>query len=150
MAAVVQQVVQSVSAQARGKQIELAREVPPVFYQVEIDFDLLCQALLNLLTNAIQYTPSGGTVWIRVRVEEARRRVLLEVADSGVGIAANELPRIFEKFYRVRETKDMGPGSGLGLPLARYLIEQVHGGQLSVTSQVGQGTTFTVELPLVA
>lgn len=150
MAALVRQVIQTVTPQARAKHIELAQEVPPVFYQVEVDFDLLCQAMLNLLTNAIKYTPDGGSVWIRVRIEENRQRVLLDIADTGVGIAANELPRIFEKFYRVRATKEMGAGTGLGLPLARYIIEQIHGGQLSVASEPNQGTTFTVELPLVA
>jgi two-component system phosphate regulon sensor histidine kinase PhoR len=150
MTAVVKQVSDIVVPQARAKQIDIRQELPPVYYQVEADYDLLCQAILNLMTNAVKYTPEGGEIFIRVSVDERRQRAMIEVGDNGIGIPADELPKIFEKFYRVRANTKMATGTGLGLPLVKYIVETVHGSKLSVTSQPGEGTTFSFELPLVA
>ena len=109
------------------------------------DPNALAELIGNLLSNAIQYTPTGGSV--RVRVTLADNHVLLAVSDTGIGIAASALPRIFEGFYRAENAKQVfHSGTGMGLPIVKRLVE-THGGALSVNSTPGQGTTFTVTLP---
>ena len=149
MTAVVKQVAGMVLPQARAKAITLRQHLPSRLYQVEADYDLLCQAVQNLLSNAIKYTPNGGTVSIRVTVQRKRGLAVIEVADTGIGIEAEELPRIFEKFYRVRANMKMAPGTGLGLPLVKFIVETIHRGKLTVTSQPKKGSVFRFELPLV-
>ncbi len=99
----------------------------------------------NLIDNAIRYTPSGGDVAVTVASEG--RRVLLRVADTGVGIPQRDLPRIFERFYRVDQARSRETGgTGLGLAIVRHVCEN-HGGEVTVTSELGRGTTFEVRLP---
>lgn len=99
----------------------------------------------NLIDNAIRYTPSGGEVAVTVGSEG--RRVLLRVADTGVGIPQRDLPRIFERFYRVDQARSRETGgTGLGLAIVRHVCEN-HGGEVTVTSELGSGTTFEVRLP---
>jgi two-component system phosphate regulon sensor histidine kinase PhoR len=102
--------------------------------------------LSNLLDNAIKYTPPGGEVVVRVRAGGGRR-LRVEVEDSGIGIPRKDLPRIFERFYRVDpgRSRALG-GTGLGLAIVKHSV-QAMGGQLGVESQVGQGTRFWVDLP---
>ena len=104
------------------------------------------QILTNLLDNASKYTEPGGR--IELRVERGRPdQVRLEVEDTGIGIPPEDLPRIFERFYRVDKarSRDLG-GTGLGLAIVKHLA-QAQGGEVSVRSKVGEGTTFTVVLP---
>jgi len=111
------------------------------------DRDRLEQILRNLLDNAINYTAPGG--WIKVTVLKLGKSAVLTVADNGCGIGAEHLPHLFERFYRVDPSRSRGSGgAGLGLPLARALA-QLHGGDLTVSSEVGQGTTMRLELPVV-
>ncbi|HET9311708.1 MAG TPA: ATP-binding protein [Actinomycetota bacterium] len=99
----------------------------------------------NLIDNAVRYTPPEGTVAVRVSTEGADVR--LEVRDSGVGIPTRDLPRVFERFYRVDRARSRETGgTGLGLAIVRHVAEN-HGGSVSVTSEVGAGSTFTVRLP---
>lgn len=99
----------------------------------------------NLIDNAVRYTPPDGTVAVRVSHEGADVR--LEVQDSGVGIPTRDLPRVFERFYRVDRARSRETGgTGLGLAIVRHVAEN-HGGSVSVTSEVGAGSTFTVRLP---
>jgi signal transduction histidine kinase len=115
---------------------------------VDADADRLRQVIANLLDNAIKYSPGGGRVELRISQENGTG--VIEVADHGLGIPAHEQQRIFEKFYRLDPSMTRGiGGSGLGLYISRELIEQM-GGHLSVSSRVGQGSTFTVTLPLSA
>ena len=115
---------------------------------VWVDEEGLAQVLDNLVDNAIKYTPAGGRV--TVRWEATPRQVCLEVADTGIGIPERDLPRVFERFYRVdrARSRELG-GTGLGLSIVKHLA-QAMGGTVLVTSEVGQGTTFRVSLPRVA
>jgi signal transduction histidine kinase len=105
--------------------------------------------MVNLLNNAIKYTPRGGWVAVQVCVDDRRQVAAIDVRDSGIGISTEDLPCIFEKFYRSPSGSKMSGGTGLGLPLTKYIIEKIHGGKLSVTSEIGKGSTFSFELPLV-
>jgi heavy metal sensor kinase len=112
------------------------------------DADKLKQLLLNLADNAIKYTPKGGQVTFGLAQESGWAR--LTVSDTGVGIAPEELPHIFERFYRVDKARSRAAGgAGLGLSIAHW-IAQAHGGKITVTSEAGRGTTFNVWLPVVA
>jgi two-component system OmpR family sensor kinase len=110
------------------------------------DSDRLKQLLLNLVSNGLKYTPEGGDVTLALNRDDEWVRV--DVVDTGVGIPAEDLPHIFDRFYRVDKARSraMG-GTGLGLSIAHWIAE-AHGGQLSVVSEVGKGSTFTVKLPL--
>ncbi len=102
------------------------------------------QVLLNLASNAIDAMPEGGRIDVRMRAEREAGRVTIEFADTGCGIAEQDLPRIFEPFFT---TKAPGRGTGLGLSIACRIVED-HGGTISVASAPGRGTTFTIRLPL--
>jgi PAS domain S-box-containing protein len=114
--------------------------------RIVCDENKLRQVLVNLVDNAIKYSPGGGRVEIRLRRQTSH--CLIEVVDDGLGIPVDERNRIFEKFYRLdpQQTKGVG-GSGLGLYICRELVERMNG-QLTVASEPGRGSTFTVELPL--
>jgi len=115
--------------------------------RVMADQGRLEQVVVNLLENAIKYTPDGGTV--RLFTEDDGECVRVSVADSGIGIPFKDLPRIFERFYRVDEarTREQG-GTGLGLAIVKHIV-QLHGGAVSVTSQAGQGSVFSFTLKKV-
>lgn len=112
------------------------------------DADRLKQLIWNLVGNALKYTPPGGTVTLALSKQEGW--AILRVSDTGIGIPAQDLPYIFDRFYRVdrARTRQQG-GSGLGLSIARWIV-QAHGGRIEASSEVGIGTTFTVWLPAVA
>ncbi|MCA9937939.1 MAG: HAMP domain-containing protein [Anaerolineales bacterium] len=111
------------------------------------DGDRLRQLLLNLVDNAIKYTPAGGKVSLALCKEDGMARV--EVTDTGVGIPPEHLPLIFDRFYRVDEARTrIQGGSGLGLSISHW-IAQAHGGRITVTSEVGKGTTFVLWLPVL-
>jgi two-component system sensor histidine kinase BaeS len=141
------------SAVARlGKQFEekdvtLETEVPSGLPQVFVDKDRIDQVLLNLVGNALQYTPSGGKVTISARAQDGE--IHIAVADTGIGIPPEHLPHLFTRFYRVDKSRSRaGGGSGIGLTIARHLVE-AHGGRIWVVSSgSGQGSTFTFTLPI--
>ncbi len=109
------------------------------------DQDLLLQLVLNLVDNAIKYTPSGGAVDVTWSADG--RAAEIRVSDTGPGIAAEHLPRIFDRFYRIDKARSRdGGGSGLGLSISRWIAE-THGGSIDVTSEPDRGTTFVVHLP---
>jgi len=147
---VVKRVLDVAVPQARLKDIELEERLAPVFYQVEADEDMIYQAAMNLVSNAIKYTPNGGKIVVEVSIDEKRGVAVCSVADSGAGIPEADLPHIFEKFYRVNANKKLAKGTGLGLTLVKHIVESVHNGELSVTSEEGQGSTFSFELPVLS
>jgi len=133
---------------AEAKQISLVFDLSPMYLSVHVDRDMILQAAINLLSNAVKYTPPGQTVTLRSRTEGLD--VLFEVEDTGVGLSEEDQRKVFEKFYRVKKDKNMASGTGLGLPLAKHIVEDVHGGQISVASIEGQGSTFRIQLPAAA
>ncbi len=141
-------VVTGFSGQAEANDVTLIAEVPDGARRLTITGDggRLDQILSNLVTNALRHTPGGGT--ITLRAEPLPDGVRLTVRDTGDGIPAADLPYIFDRFWRgdVARSRTIMGSSGLGLAIARQLV-QAHGGQISVASTVGQGTTFTIELP---
>lgn len=140
-----EEAVRVIRPSAEAKRIELASELSPLYLGVLADGDMLLQAAINLLANAVKYTPDGGRVTIRSRLDDDQIR--FEVQDTGVGLSADDCRRVFEKFYRVKKDQDMAVGTGLGLPLAKHIVEDVHGGKLTVESTLGRGSTFIVTLP---
>jgi signal transduction histidine kinase len=105
------------------------------------------RVLTNLLSNAVKYSPGGGEIWIDVGVDDAGQSAIMTVTDQGVGIPAADLPHIFERFYRGENVGETIPGTGIGLAGARYVTE-AHGGTITVESRAGEGSAFTVRLPL--
>jgi two-component system phosphate regulon sensor histidine kinase PhoR len=149
LTAVAKQVIDVAAVQARSKHLELTARLAPVYYQVEADHDMLYQAVMNLVSNAMKYTPEGGGVTVSVSVDERRQVAVCDVSDTGAGIPAEDLPHVFDKFYRVGANKKLAKGTGLGLTLVKHIVETVHDGKLSVTSEEGKGSTFTIELPVI-
>jgi len=127
--------------------VSVAVDVPEEPLPMRADRSRLRQLLMNLLTNAIKYTPRGGDVWIDS--ETNHDEVVIKVKDAGMGIAPGDLPHIFERFWRAdpaRSRTGSRPGAGLGLAISRWIAE-AHGGKIEVQSRPGRGTTFTVTLP---
>jgi two-component system phosphate regulon sensor histidine kinase PhoR len=142
---VLEEALRVVRPAAEAKQIALGADLSPLYLGVLADRDMLLQAAINLLSNAIKYTPDGGRVTLRSRMEDSEIR--FEVEDSGVGLSEEDSRRVFDKFYRVKKDKNMAAGTGLGLPLAKHIVEDVHGGRITVASKLGEGSTFAVHLP---
>lgn len=130
---------------ADQKGIELVRDLSPLYLGVLADRDMLLQAAINLLSNAVKYTPAGRRVTLRSRLLGSE--VMFEVEDQGVGLSVEDQQRVFEKFYRVKKDESIATGTGLGLPLARRIVQDIHGGQLTVESQLDVGSKFCVCLP---
>lgn len=116
---------------------------------VRADVQRLRQVLLNLLSNAVKYNFDGGHVWVRTRVDEAAGRIQIEVQDDGAGIAPDMMERLFSPFERLGAEQTPVEGTGLGLAVSRGMIEAM-GGRISVRSEPGEGSTFTLELPVAA
>lgn len=143
--ALIEEVVKKHEFLAKIKRIHVLLELEPLF-PISLDPDLLRQVLSNLVENAIKYSAEDTKVLISS--EERDSWVVVQIADQGPGIPADELPNIFMKFFRSKNAKSSPvKGSGLGLYLAKYFTE-LHGGRISVESTYGQGCTFTVELPM--
>jgi signal transduction histidine kinase len=145
LATVVRQAVEEAGPRARAKEIALETETDSA-PTVSADRGRMFQLLDNLVGNAIKFTPAGGKVEVRLsrRGDFAR----LEVEDSGIGIAPDDQRRLFERFFRAANTRgDQASGTGLGLYIARAIVE-AHGGSIDVSSTLGAGTCFCVELPL--
>jgi len=142
----VQECLEVVRPQAQSRQLELKTEMDPSIAPVRGDRRLLKQLLLNLLTNAIKYNRAGGQVVVSLR--SAAAEVVMSVQDTGRGIDPGDVAHLFERFYRVREVEGEAevPGTGLGLAIARRIAES-HQGVITVESQLGQGSEFSVHLP---
>jgi PAS domain S-box-containing protein len=146
LAEVLENVARSLHVNAEQKGLEFLTEIPSGL-KVRGDRERLAQVFLNLLSNAIKYTPAG-TVELRAHQEDDA--VVVEVRDTGIGLSESDLQKLFQKFFRSDNpyVRKVG-GTGLGLSIAKAIVER-HGGTITVTSQLGQGSTFTVRLPALA
>lgn len=132
---------------AEGKGITVTTRMPPDPVELPVDRSRVRQLLLNLTTNAVKYTPAEGA--IHLELDDRRERVVIQVRDTGVGIAAGDLPHVFDRFWRgdpSRSRTGAPPGTGLGLAITKWIAE-AHGGTIEVQSRPGRGSTFTVVLP---
>jgi signal transduction histidine kinase/HAMP domain-containing protein len=145
---ILERVTGSLQMQAKQKQISLGVEIPKDMpHAIEADAALLQQALYNLVENALKYTPQGGEVMIHLQT--APSELTFAVQDSGIGIPRNDLPRLFEKFYRGTNREALAQrGTGLGLAIVKSIAER-HSGSVWVESELGKGSTFYLQIPLV-
>lgn len=143
LSSLVRQVVQRLQAQSDKKGLTLSVDIEPV-PDLVIDRYRVEQVLLNLVYNAIKFTDSGGAITISVKKRD--NEIMVSVSDTGIGIPREELPRVFERFYKVNKARD-DEGVGLGLAISRHIIT-AHGGKIWAESEEGKGSTFFFTVPL--
>jgi signal transduction histidine kinase len=145
--ALLRSVIEKLTPQAQKAGVSLVHNIAEDLPSIIGDGDRLAQVFTNLVDNALKFTPSGGRVTLSAK--KAGVEAELSVADTGIGVASEALPRLFDRFYQVDSSRagGEGHGTGLGLAIVREII-QAHGGKIGVRSQVGSGTTFTIHLPL--
>jgi len=145
LAEIMQKVVDEVQAQAQKKKIVINIQIPLDFPQVVADRKALNEVFSNLLSNAVKYTRENGAV--NVEAKQKKGFIEIDVSDTGIGIASENSPEIFDEFYRAPNAKSYKiEGTGLGLAIVKEIVE-AHGGVLKVKSELGKGSTFTVSLP---
>ena len=154
-AMLVREVMARLLPQAQRHRVQLRTSIEQGQTMVAADSKQIARVLVNLVHNAIKFTPSGGTVIIGSQRQRDRNMQSFFVHDTGVGIAPEDLSRIFERFYKVSQSRSranyIGPGgggSGLGLAIARHVVE-AHGGRIHAVSEPGKGSTFTFTLPII-
>jgi two-component system phosphate regulon sensor histidine kinase PhoR len=135
--------VERLRLQAERAGVALGAEVAADGVPVAGDAERLERVLVNLLQNGLQFTPRGGSVRVRVASENGAASVT--VSDTGAGIAPEDLPRVFERFYKADRAR-AGSGTGLGLAIVKHTVE-AHGGSVAVASEEGRGSTFSIRLP---
>jgi signal transduction histidine kinase len=146
IAEVVDDVAHSFQVQAAASQITLQSDIQPILPMVEIDPIRIREVLVNLLANALRYTPQGGRIQIDCGFKDGDQSWLqISISDSGAGINARDLPHIFDRFYKTSDSH----GSGLGLAIARGLVI-AHGGEIEASTEVGEGTTIRFRLPIAS
>ena len=127
------------------KKYELVRDYPITSVWIEIDTDKMTQVIDNILNNAIKYSPDGGKITVTMKTTDDQ--MILSISDQGLGIPKQDLPRIFDRFYRVDRARSRAQGgTGLGLAIAKEIIKQ-HNGFIWAKSEYGKGSTFTIVLP---
>lgn len=145
---IVENVHDLLTPQLRENNIRWAAEIDAATPEIMIDKSLIERVFINLVGNAIKFTPPEGTITVRARLQDGM--VSIEVSDTGIGIAEEHLPKLFNEFYRVEnEINQSVKGTGLGLSLVKNIVE-AHGGKIWATSQLNKGTTFHFDLPLQA
>ena len=145
---IVDRVVTANQIQAQAKGIQLSFVPDSDLPSISLDVDQISQVLNNLVGNAINYTPEGGSVNISTKSLPALNQIVLEVEDTGMGISPKDIPHLFERFYRGQQTgQSTIPGTGLGLAITKEIID-MHDGHIDVKSEVGVGSNFTVYLPV--
>ncbi len=142
---VILEVHETMSLYAEKNGVELSFEIADNLPQAKFDRDRIVQVLINLIGNAVKFTPKGGRACLNVH--QRNEELVISVSDTGVGIPKKELPRIFERFYRAEQQREEVNGTGLGLSIVHKIVTR-HGGRIEVESDIGRGSTFTVFLPL--
>lgn len=142
--AIIRAVLPMVEAEANEKKIHLSVDLPENFPRILADRDRAAQILMNVLHNAVKFTPDGGSVMVSGREEEKGGWMILQVLDTGIGIPPREIPRLGERFYRVDKarSRELG-GTGLGLSIVKHLMA-AHGGKMDIASTPGKGTTVSL------
>jgi two-component system phosphate regulon sensor histidine kinase PhoR len=138
--------VERLSLQAERADLDVLLDCPDGLPLVLADHQRLEQVVVNLLHNAIKFTPAGGQIDVAARI--AQSTVIFSVKDTGIGIAEDDLPRIFERFFKADRARSTG-GTGLGLAISRHLVE-AHGGKIWVESLEGKGSTFSFSIPVAS
>ena len=147
LAPVLKQAAESLAPQAERKNQQFVISAPESLPLISADRQNMDEVFMNLISNAIKYTPDEGRIEVNAKVTGSYIQV--SVADTGYGIPKNDVPKIFDKFFRVKSDKTKTiEGTGLGLPIVKGIVE-AHLGSIKVNSHYGQGTTFTVKLPLI-
>ena len=144
LVALAQHVVERIQAQAQEKNVTLDVNAPTAIPNVHVDADRIAQVIRNLVSNALRYTPNDGRVSVQVR--NTNGAIEISVTDNGTGIAPEDLPHVFDRFYRGGKSRTRD-GSGLGLAIVKQLVE-AHGGRVGVESEVGKGTRFWFGVPV--
>lgn len=140
------EVIENVQPQVKQKELTFESHLPAKIPKLRLDKDKIAASLVNLLGNAVKYTPNKGTV--RLLVEADDSQVQFHVEDTGIGIAADELPRLCEKFFRSHDSRVQSiTGSGLGLAFTQE-VARLHGGKIAIKSEINKGSRFTLSLPL--
>ena len=142
---IVSDVHETMALFAQKSKVELVSELPEDLPKAKFDRSKIIQVLTNLISNAIKFTPENGLASVNVRHQN--EELVISVHDTGMGIPKEALPKIFERFYRVNRSDKQIQGTGLGLAIVHKII-MMHGGRIEVESEVDQGTTFTVFLPI--
>jgi two-component system phosphate regulon sensor histidine kinase PhoR len=144
---VIENILPIIEAKANEKEIKIMREMPDSLPSIKADQDRLAQILWNVLDNAVKFTPISGMITISASVEN-NRYVAVRIADTGIGIPRDEIPRLGERFYRVDKarSRELG-GTGLGLSIVKHLMK-AHQGYLEIESQPGEGTTVSLYFPI--
>jgi signal transduction histidine kinase len=145
ISSVISKATESVFSQATRKDIEIISSVKESLPPVNGDEGTLVETVINILGNAIKYSRTGGK--IKIQVLESENNIEISVADTGIGIAKEDLPFIFNDFYTGKDGQKIEKSTGLGLAIARRIIE-AHNGTISAESELGKGTTFTIRLPI--
>jgi two-component system phosphate regulon sensor histidine kinase PhoR len=144
LASLLEDVVERMQPQAERKRVSLALDLPGDLGEVKVDGPRIERAVVNLIHNAIKFTPEDGS--ITVSAERGEGEFTVRVRDTGLGIAAEDLPRVFERFYKVDHSRS-DLGSGLGLAVVKHTVE-AHGGSVRVDSELGRGSAFSFSIPL--
>ena len=142
----VEYTTRAVNMMAQDRGIELVFEAADELPMVRMNRESIERAVINLVTNAIKYTPNGGKILVKVAARPDGNEVFVEVKDNGIGIPEDCLPHIFDRFYRVEKKVHTIKGTGLGLTIVKRIIDK-HAGKITVASEIGHGSTFTVHLP---
>jgi len=144
---VVDYVISLASVQAQNKGLDVKVDIPSNLPSILADEELMVSLIRNLVSNAVKFSHEGAEVKVKARAEDGQ--LILSVSDQGIGILSEDLPHLFEKFYRLRSATESGiEGTGLGLTLAKEAAE-AHGGRIEAESEVGVGSRFTVTLPII-
>jgi len=145
-ARLIEEVIVYVQPEIDRKRIDFNTSLPPKLPKLHVDKDKIAAALVNLLGNAAKYTPEEGHVAFQVQVDD--QHIQIHVDDTGIGIAEEELDKVFDKFFRSSDSRVRAiTGSGLGLAFT-HEVARLHGGQLSVSSEHNKGSRFTMQLPI--
>jgi two-component system phosphate regulon sensor histidine kinase PhoR len=140
----VEEAIAELKPQAERQNLTLETALSNGLPAVPADRERLSHVLVNLVHNAIKFNRPGGSIKISTKLSQ--NSVIVEVSDTGIGIAGDDLPHIFERFYKADKSR-AGQGSGIGLAIAKHVVES-HGGEIKVKSEEGKGTTFSFILPL--